>query len=148
MHNILSAIFGWSQLSNINFPSSVHTHTMWWTVKNLPPKSSTHLEKIWRCKLLSHTPWKHDSTNILHSAFWASEADRSSSETEDEEVEAGQWSEKETERNSRWGGVIFRTQCVCVWVYVALLWSVFPAGMAVSNRPLHCFVSNAMHKER
>lgn len=42
-------------------------------------------------------------------------------------MEAGQWSEKETERNSGWGGVIFSTQCVCVGVCSFTL-KCFPSG--------------------
>jgi len=53
----------------------------------------------------------------LRSFLSASEADRSSSETEDEEVDAGRRREKE--RNSGWGGVFFSFECV--WVYIALL---------------------------
>lgn len=70
----------------------------------------------------------------LIAALSASEADRSSSETMDEEVEAGPRSEKETERSSGWGGggggeregSVFECS-MCVGVY-SLTLKCFPAG--------------------
>lgn len=76
-----------------------------------------------------HKTSKYDNANALHiTAHPASEAERASSETEDEEVGRG-W---RRERDSRWGGggeaVFLSVQCA--WVCITLLWSVFLHGAA------------------
>lgn len=112
-----------------------------------------------KCKVLHHyTPSEYDSTNTLH----ITASDRCSlsqwswqiiiSETEDEEVEAGPRSEKETERSSGWGGgggkregSVFE-RSVCVGVY-SLTLKCFPAGDgSVSHRPLPWIVSQINSK--
>lgn len=73
-------------------------------------------------------------SQCLITALWACEADRSSSETEDEEVEAGRRSAEETgTRSGRGAGGRMREGAVCVCVSTAFLWRVPPLGTAVSH---------------
>lgn len=148
MHNILSAIFGWSQLRNINFSSSLHTHTLCDEQLKIYLQSPAHIQK----KSEGANFWVTRPENMTAQTFYIVLSEPVKLTDHHLRRRMRRWRQDSGVRRRRKGtagGVgWFSALSVCVWVYVALLWSVFPAGMAVSNRPLHCFVSNAMHKER